>query len=53
MAKASKILIEQNGGSWIADEYLELGDSEWGSMVNKIKASGCDVVLSNVVWAIR
>jgi len=49
MAKVSKILIEQNGGEWIADEYLELGHSEWGSMVNKIKSSGCDVVLSNVV----
>jgi urea transport system substrate-binding protein len=49
MAKVSKILIEKNGGEWIADEYLELGHSEWGSMVNKIKTSGCDVVLSNVV----
>ena len=49
MAKVSKILIEKSGGEWIADEYLELGDSEWGSMVNKIKSSGCDVVLSNVV----
>src|ERR1700738_3289587 len=47
--KVSKILIEKNGGEWIADEYLELGHSEWGSMVNKIKGSGCDVVLSNVV----
>jgi urea transport system substrate-binding protein len=46
MAKVSKILIEKNGGEWIADE---LGHSEWGSMVNKIKGSGCDVVLSNVV----
>ena len=49
MAKVSKILIEQNGGEWIADEYLELGHSEWGAMVKKIKDSGCDVVLSNVV----
>lgn len=49
MAKVSKILIEKNGGAWIADEYLELGHSEWGAMVNKIKTSGCDVVLSNVV----
>lgn len=49
MAKVCKILIKQGGGKWIADEYLELGDSEWGSMVNKIKNSGCDVVLSNVV----
>lgn len=49
MAKVSKILIEQNGGEWVADEYLELGHSEWGAMVSKIKDSGCDVVLSNVV----
>ena len=49
MAKVCKILIEKNGASWVADEYLELGHSEWGSMVNKIKNSGCDVVLSNVV----
>lgn len=49
MSKVSKILIEQNGGEWIADEYLELGHSEWGAMVSRIKDSGCDVVLSNVV----
>jgi len=49
MAKVCKILIEKNGAKWVADEYLELGDSEWGSMVNKIKNSGADVVLSNVV----
>lgn len=49
MAKVSKILIEQAGAEWVADEYLELGHSEWGAMVNKIKNSGCDVVLSNVV----
>lgn len=49
MAKVSKILIEQNGAEWLADEYLELGHSEWGAMVKKIKDSGCDVVLSNVV----
>jgi urea transport system substrate-binding protein len=49
MAKVSKILIEKNGGEYVADEYLELGHSEWGAMVNKIKTSGCDVVLSNVV----
>ena len=49
MAKVSKILIQQQGGEYLADEYLELGDSEWGSMVNKIKNSGCDAVISNVV----
>jgi urea transport system substrate-binding protein len=49
MAKVEKILIQQGGGEYVADEYLELGDSEWGSMVNKIKSSGCDAVISNVV----
>lgn len=49
MAKVSKSLIEKNGGHWIADEYLELGHAEWASMVSKIKSSGCDAVLSNVV----
>ncbi|HVI27920.1 transporter substrate-binding domain-containing protein [Hansschlegelia sp.] len=49
MAKVCKILIQQQGGEYVADEYLELGDSEWGSMVNKIKNSGCDAVISNVV----
>lgn len=49
MARVSKILIEQAGAEWVADEYLELGHSEWGAMVNNIRNSGCDVVLSNVV----
>lgn len=49
MAKVCKILMKQHGAEWVADEYLELGHSEWGSMVNKIKNSGCDAVLSNVV----
>ena len=53
MAKVCKILVEREGGSWVADEYLELGHSEWGSMVNKMKTmweSGeCDCVYSNVV----
>ena len=49
MAKVVKILLEQNGAEWVADEYLELGHSEWAPMVSKIKDSGADVVLSNVV----
>lgn len=49
MAKISKMLIEAQGAEWVADEYLELGHSEWGAMVGKIKNSGADVVLSNVV----
>ena len=49
MAKVVNILLEKHGATYVGDEYLELGHSEWGSMVNKIKGSGCDVVLSNVV----
>lgn len=49
MAKVSKMLIEQAGAEWVADDYLELGHSEWSVTVNKIKESGADVVLSNVV----
>ena len=49
MSKVCKILIEENGAEWIADEHLELGEAEWGAMVNKIKNSGCDAVISNVV----
>ncbi len=49
MAKVSKSLIEAHGAQWVADEYLELGHSEWAVTVNKIKDSGADVVLSNVV----
>ena len=53
MAKVCKILVKREGGSWVADEYLELGHSEWGSMVNKMKKmwekGECDCVYSNVV----
>lgn len=49
MAKVSKGLIEAGGAEWVADEYLELGHSEWAVTVSKIKESGADVVLSNVV----
>lgn len=49
MAKVAKKLIEENGAEWVGDDYLELGHSEWGSMVRKIKDSGADIVLSNVV----
>ena len=49
MAKVTKKLLNDNGAEWVADEYLELGHSEWAAMVKKIKDSGCDAVLSNVV----
>lgn len=49
MAKVSKKLIEACGAQWTGDEYLELGHSEWAAMISKIKESGADVILSNVV----
>jgi urea transport system substrate-binding protein len=49
MAKVCKKLIDASGAQWTGDDYLELGHSEWASMVKKIKDSGADVVLSNVV----
>jgi urea transport system substrate-binding protein len=49
MAKVAKTLIEENGAEWVGDEYLALGHSEWSSMVKKIRDSGADIVLSNVV----
>lgn len=49
MARVVKILLKQVGGEWVADEYLELGHSQWASMVAKIKHSGCDCVFSSVV----
>lgn len=49
MAQVSKALLETNNAEWVADEYLELGDTEWGAVVTKIKNSGCDAVVSNVV----
>jgi len=48
-SKVTKGRIKQAGAEWIADEYLEFGSAETGSLVNKIKASGADVVFSNIV----
>lgn len=48
-AKVIKQLLKKEGGSWVADEYLPLGASEWAQMVHKIRKSGADSVFSNVV----
>jgi urea transport system substrate-binding protein len=48
-SKVTKGRIKQAGAEWIADEYLEFGSAETGSLVNKIKTSGADVVFSNIV----
>jgi urea transport system substrate-binding protein len=49
MAKVSKLILEGLGATWVADEYLPLGHTEWASMVSKISSSGADAVFSNVV----
>lgn len=48
-AKVIKILLGQLGAEWVADEYLEFGSSETASLVNKIKNSDADIVISNIV----
>lgn len=48
-SKVTKGRIKLAGAEWIADEYLEFGSAETGSLVNKIKDSGADIVFSNIV----
>lgn len=33
IGQVTKTLLEANNAEWVADEYLELGDTEWGAMV--------------------
>lgn len=49
MSKVCQILLKENGGTVVADEYLPLGHTEWAPLVSKIKESKPDVVYSNVV----
>ncbi len=49
MSKVCQILLQQNGGTVVADEYLPLGHTEWAPLVNKIKELKPDIVYSNVV----
>lgn len=49
MSKVCQILLQQDGGEVLADEYLPLGHTEWAPLVNKIKELKPDVVYSNVV----
>lgn len=49
MSKVCQILLKQNGGSAVADEYLPLGHTEWAPLVSKIKELKPDIVYSNVV----
>jgi len=49
MAKVAKIMLKQNGGEFVADEYLPLNHTEWGPLVSKIKQLKPDAIFSNVV----
>ncbi|MBD2019883.1 transporter substrate-binding domain-containing protein [Leptolyngbya sp. FACHB-36] len=49
MAKVAKIMLGQQGGTVVADEYLPLGHTEWGPLVGKIKELKPDAIFSNVV----
>jgi urea ABC transporter urea binding protein len=44
-----KALLEKHGGEHVAEEYSPLGHTEFSTNINKIAASGCDVVFSTLV----
>ena len=44
-----KALLEAHGGEHVAEEYSPLGHTEFSTNINKIAASGCDVVFSTLV----
>jgi urea transport system substrate-binding protein len=49
MSKVCQILLKENGGQVVADEYLPLGHTEWAPLVNRIRELKPDIVYSNVV----
>ncbi|MBD0335907.1 MAG: ABC transporter substrate-binding protein [Cyanobacteria bacterium Co-bin13] len=51
MAKVAKIFLQENGGEFVADEYLPLDHTQWGPLVSKIKELKPDSIFSNVVGA--
>jgi urea ABC transporter urea binding protein len=44
-----KALLKKHGGTHVAEEYSPLGHTEFSTNINKIAASGCDVVFSDLV----
>jgi urea transport system substrate-binding protein len=44
-----KALLKKFGGTVVAEEYSPLGSTEFSTNINKISASGCDVVFSDLV----
>lgn len=44
-----KALLDKHGGKTIAEEYAPLGHTEFSTNINKIAASGADIVFSDLV----
>lgn len=44
-----KALLQQHGGEHVAEEYSPLGHTEFSTNINKIAASGADVIFSDLV----
>src|SRR5712664_48906 len=44
-----KALLKLHGGTTVAEEYSPLGSTEFSTNINKIAASKCDVVFSDLV----
>ncbi len=44
----AKEYIEKAGGTIVGEDYAPVGETDFSSIVNRIKSSGCDVVFSAV-----
>ncbi len=49
MNKVVRQLVRANGGTFVGEEYYPLDHLEYGETVNKIMASGADVVFNTIV----
>lgn len=49
--KNAKVWLENAGGELLGEEYIPLGSSEFGPVINKIKAAKPDFIFSTVVGA--
>lgn len=47
--KQVKELLKQNGGEVVGEQYVPLGQSEFASVINKIKEAKPDVIFSDLV----
>lgn len=47
--KIAKPTIAKAGGKVVGEDYFQLGHIEFGSVINKIRASKADIILSTVV----